>query len=213
MKKYLIPFFVVLFAMFLPSFGVDTYIAYIVRAIAGLAVIAYFWKQYKEIKAKFDPAAWLMGLGLILIWIGFDLAARHFGWNFAYQGNIADFEIFNPFNTQFPFILIAAKLIGMVIVAAVVEELFIRSFLIRFFVDSNKWDKLPIGTFSWLSFILTVAIFGFMHAMWINGIIAGIIFNLWLYYRKDIFSCIQCHASANLFLIIYVLITADWFLW
>jgi len=212
MKKYLIPFLLVLAAMFLPSFGVDTLTAYIVRIIVGIGAIIYFWKQYDEIKLKFDPLAWLVGLGLIVVWIGVDLITRHYGINFVYQGNPLEAEVFNPYGFSMPILAIAAKLVGMVIVAAVVEELFIRSFLTRFFIDSRNWAKIPIGKFSWFSFIVTVLIFGFLHFTWFIGILAGIIFNLWYYYRKDIFSCIQCHASANLFLIIYVLSTADWFL-
>ena len=99
------------------------------------------------------------------------------------------------------------------IIAAVVEELVIRSWLIRFIVDPNKWDKVKIGTYTFLSFAITVAFFGFAHNRWLVGIISGIIFNLWLYYRKDIFSCIQAHASANLFLALYVVLTQAWYFW
>lgn len=224
MKKYIIPFLAVIIAMSLSSladplaklglvsaanFFANEYYVYMIRCIIGLAAIAYFWKQYDEIKVKFDFLAWIVGLGLIIIWIGFDLLARHYGWTF-FGVSTASLK---PFDTSFPYVVIAFKIIGMVIVAAVVEEMFMRSFLIRFFTDVNKWDKIPIGTFNWLSFIATVLIFGFLHGLWFVGILSGIIFNLWLYYRKDMFSCIQCHAAANLFLIIYVLITGDWFLW
>lgn len=224
MKKYLIPFLAVILAMSLPelgklllSFGLagigsflsNEYYVYGIRVIVGLIAIAYFWKQYDEIKVKFDLLAWLAGLGLIIIWIGFDLVARNYGWTF-FGTSTASLK---PFDTAFPYVIIGMKILGMVVVAAVVEEMFMRSFLIRFFTDMNKWNKLPIGQFNWLSFIATVLIFGFLHSLWFVGILAGIIFNLWLYYRKDMFSCIQCHASANLFLIIYVLVTNDWLLW
>ena len=203
MKKYIIPFVLVLLGMFLPNFGINEYIAYIIKTILGVGAIIYFWKQYDEIKVKFDFMSWIVGLVLIAIWIGLE---------FLYTGTKTDF---NPFTLSSPlsWIVLISKLIGMVVVAAVVEELFIRSFLARLFIDPNKWEKVPIGTFSWMSFIITVIIFGFMHDRWIVGIISGIIFNLWLYYKKDMFACIQCHASANLFLAIYAILTHSWFLW
>ena len=107
----------------------------------------------------------------------------------------------------------------MVIVAAVIEEIFMRSFLIRFFIKGPDFEKGKIGKFTWLSFIFTTVIFGFLHGSTIigsrlvAGLATGALFNLWLYYRKDIFSCIQCHAAANLFLAIFTLITQNWGLW
>ena len=106
----------------------------------------------------------------------------------------------------------------MVIVAAVIEELFMRSFLIRLFIDRD-FEKVKIGKFTWLSFIITTALFGLRHgsaiigSRLVAGLATGALFNLWLYYRKDIFSCIQCHAAANLFLAIFTLITQNWMLW
>jgi len=208
MLKYIIPFLAIIIGMFLPVFGINQFLAYSIRVILGLAAIIYFWKGYKEIKIKFDPLAWLVGLIIIIVWLSLE---------FLNKGNSSGF---NPtiYNGALFYILILIKLIGMVIVAAVIEEIFMRSFLIRLFINTD-FKKVKIGKFTLFSFIATTLIFGFMHGSTITGsrLIAGLttgaLFNLWLYYRKDIFSCIQCHAAANLFLAVYVLATQNWLLW
>ena len=145
---------------------------------------------------------------IIIIWISLE---------FLNKGNTS---AYNPaiYTGYLFYLLILIKIIGMVIVAAMIEELFMRSFLIRALINP-KFQKVKIGKFTWFSFILTTIFFGLMHGSTLTGsrlivgLISGLLFNLWLYYKKDIFSCIQCHAAANLGLVIYVLITQNWLLW
>ncbi len=208
MKKYIIPFVLILLSLFLPDLGVNLFLAYTIKILLGLGAIIYFWKQYKEIKLKFDPLAWLAGLIIIIVWLSLEFLNK--GSTASYNPTIYAGALF--------YLVILQKLIGMVVVAAIIEELFMRSFLIRLFINPN-FEKVKIGAFTWLSFLVTTAIFGFLHGSTIigsrlvAGLAAGALFNLWLYYRKDIFSCIQCHAAANLFLALFTLITQNWVLW
>jgi hypothetical protein len=57
------------------------------------------------------------------------------------------------------------------------EELFWRSFLIRYITDIN-FEKDPIGTFTWGSFLLTVVLFGAEHNYIYAGIMVGAVYNL-----------------------------------
>ena len=153
--------------------------------LASLPGLERVWKKYKEIKIKFDYQAWLWGFVIIAICISLE---------FLNQGNGSGF---NPtvFTGGMFYLIILVKIVGMVLVAAVIEEIFMRSFLIRMFIDVN-FEKVKIGKFTWLSFILTTAFFGLMHGASITGsrlivgLISGVMFNLWLYHKKDIFSCI-----------------------
>ena len=101
MKKYIIPFGLVLVSMFLPSFGINEYLAYIIKVVLGVGAIIYFWKQYDEIKVKFDIMSWIVGIGVIIIWIGLE---------FLYTG---EKTAFNPFILSSPmsWIVFASKLI------------------------------------------------------------------------------------------------------
>ncbi len=110
-------------------------------------------------------------------------------------------------------VLLSIRLVGSVLVAAFIEELFIRSFLLRVLIDPDKWAVVPVGTYTLGSFVVVVLFFGFAHFQWLPGILTGIILNLLLYKRKKIFSCVQAHAIANLMLFLYVTYTGSWFFW
>jgi CAAX prenyl protease-like protein len=97
---------------------------------------------------------------------------------------------------------LAARLLGFAAVTPFVEELFVRSFLIRLVDVLDKggdFRDLPIARFSWRSFVVTVVWFTLSHAAWewIVAAPSGILFNLWLYRRRHIGAPIVAHAAAN----------------
>jgi CAAX prenyl protease-like protein len=90
--------------------------------------------------------------------------------------------------------------------------LFWRALLIRWLVNED-FKSVPVGTFTWTSFGVTVALFGAEHSHWLAGLICGALYN-WLYYkRKDVFSCVVAHAVSNAALAAWVLARGDWKFW
>jgi CAAX prenyl protease-like protein len=92
------------------------------------------------------------------------------------------------------------------------EELFWRSFLIRY-VISPDFSRVPIGMFTWSSFLITAVLFGLEHNLFVAGILAGIAYNLLLYYTRSLSACILAHAITNFILGVYVLQTGKWHFW
>lgn len=101
---------------------------------------------------------------------------------------------------------------GAVLVVPLMEELFWRSFLIRYIIDSN-FEQVRIGTFTWGSFLLTVVLFGAEHNYIYAGIMAGVVYNLVLYKTRSLAQCVLAHAVTNLALAIYVVFTGQWQFW
>lgn len=96
----------------------------------------------------------------------------------------------------------ALRLVGFAAVTPFVEELFVRSFLIRLadVVETHMdFRRVPIARFTWRSFVVTVVWFTFTHVQWEwpVALVAGVVFNLWLYRRRHIGSVIVAHAAAN----------------
>lgn len=176
--------------------GGDIYLAYSLKVFLTLIALIFFFKQYKEIKLKWDWLSCIAGVAIIAVWL---LLERFYSAT----------EVFTPSNS----FILATKLIGMVLVAPFIEELFVRSFFIRFIINPDKWDKVKIGTYTLASFMLSVLFFGFSHGRWIAGLVVGILLNLWLYYKKDISSCIQAHMIANACLAIFAIYTQNWMIW
>jgi hypothetical protein len=193
---------------------------YPVKTLAVAAALIYFWKRYEELRspmwcktghaASGDAAynyilAALIGLAAIVIWIGIDPYYPKFG-----KG-----AVFDPTTIQSAAqrnVFLAFRVFGAVIVVPVMEELFWRAFLIRWLVNED-FKSVAVGTFTWMSFAVTVALFGAEHYQWLAGLICGALYN-WLYYkRKDVFACVVAHAVSNAALAAWVLARGDWKFW
>ena len=94
----------------------------------------------------------------------------------------------------------------------VMEELFWRSFLIRY-VMSSDFRSIRLGAFSVGSFVVTVVLFGLEHQLWLAGMMAGAAYNVVLYRTGRIWPCILAHAVTNLILGGHVLMTGEWIWW
>jgi CAAX prenyl protease-like protein len=183
---------------------------YPVKAATVGAALLYWRKHYEEMRfgdlanPLFTAASMIAGLAVFWLWIQMD-------WGFATLGTPAGFDP-NVFEGPVKAGMIAVRLAGAVLVVPVMEELFWRSFLLRYIIDSN-FSKVPVGAFSWASFLITIVLFGLEHNYFLAGMMAGAAFNLLLYYTRSIAQCILAHAVANLALGIYVLQTGEWRFW
>ncbi len=196
MKAYLIPFLAYLLIRPAVSLFASDQIAYAVHVVVGIGLLTYFWKEYK-LSLRFDFSSVIVGALIAVIWIGAE----------GIFPSLYDIT-YEPGNMLF----LASKLIGFLALAPLIEELFTRSFLMRYII-SKDWKSVPIGKYTLSSFIVTVLFFGFAHNRWLIGMITGAILNLWLYKTKRIESCITAHAVANLGLAVYIMMTGSWFLW
>lgn len=104
------------------------------------------------------------------------------------------------------------RISGAVLVVPLMEELFWRSFLIRYMIDKN-FDNVRIGTFTWTSFFLTAVLFGLEHNYILAGIMAGVFYNLVLYKTRSLAQCALSHSVTNLALAIYIVSTGQWHFW
>ena len=173
--------------------------------ITGLLLV-YFWKHVKsEITFSMDWSAVAGGILVFGLWVGLEgtypLIGRSEGFN--------PFELGSGFHS---YMLIFFRLAGACIVVPVMEDLFWRSFALRFLIDS-RFTRVRPGTFSWFSFVLVSVAFGFEHYRWLPGIMAGAVYALLYYRTRNLFSPIIAHAVTNLLLGIYVLRTGYWSFW
>lgn len=106
----------------------------------------------------------------------------------------------------------ALRLAGATLVVPIMEELFWRGFILRWIV-ARDFRKVPIGTFTWPSFLLTSLLFATEHNRWLVGLVAGIVYNLLLYRTRSLFACMVAHGVTNLALGVYVLNTGLWTFW
>ncbi|MGB5988056.1 MAG: CAAX prenyl protease-related protein [Desulfobacterales bacterium] len=108
--------------------------------------------------------------------------------------------------------LILVRLMGASLVVPLMEELFWRSFLMRYLINPD-FRSVPLGAFSWFAFLGTSILFGLEHHRVVPGIIAGLLYGLLLIRQKNLNGVILAHGVTNLGLGIYVLLTENWGFW
>jgi CAAX prenyl protease-like protein len=78
---------------------------------------------------------------------------------------------------------------------------------------ADDFAQVPMGSFTWVSFLGSSILFGAMHGEWIAGIVAGMVFAAAVCRRGRLADAIAVHAISNALLAIYVLATHNWPLW
>ena len=178
----------------------------------GLVALAlvYFSRRYVELGNPFaiglkDVAlAAVIGAGAFAAWINLELS--WLSWVGA--------DGFNPSQPDGSLsgALILMRLAGAVIVVPVMEELFWRSFLLRWFEQSD-FMRLSPQAVSGRSVLYCAIPFGLEHNLWFAGILAGLAYG-WLYrHTGKLWVPILAHALTNLLLGIWVVYTGNWRFW
>ncbi len=184
---------------------------YPAKAVLVAVLLLFFRQAYSELKLSdfkklsHTCGSVLLGLVVFLLWINMDWEVVTFG----------DNKGFNPFlneNAATRNLLIAFRLFGAVLVVPVMEELFWRSFLLRYIINSD-FAGVRVGSYTFSSFLVGSVLFGLEHHLVLAGVMAGMAYSLLLYRTKSINQCILAHGVTNLALGVYVLQTGYWQFW
>jgi CAAX prenyl protease-like protein len=176
-------------------------------AIVAL-LLALFWKQYEELRStrlspKFALIAIAVGIAVFALWISLDADWMIIGSPDGYDPRV---------NGRIDWPLAMVRIAGAALVVPVMEELFWRSFLMRWIVASEfrSVDPSQVGL---KSFVITIVLFGFEHNLWLAGMVAGAVYG-WLYTRhQTLWSPIVAHAVTNGLLGLWVVSTGNWSYW
>lgn len=186
-----------------------TAIIYPIKILAVTACLVFYWKSYDELrldrlKAVHVMGALAIGALVFVLWINMD-------WSFATVGDLGEYDP-HILPERYFYAFVSVRLIGTAIVVPVFEEIFWRSFVLRYIINQD-FVSVKIGTFTWISFVISSLLFGSEHNLWLAGIMAGVFYNLLLYWSKNIYACIIAHGITNLLLGLYVLKTGNWQFW
>ncbi len=101
------------------------------------------------------------------------------------------------------------RVIGSVVKAPLAEELAFRGYLTRRLIAADFQD-VPLCRFTWLFFLVSSAPFGAVHGRWLAGMLAGMLYTIALYRRRELADAVVAHATTNALLTAYVLATGSW---
>jgi CAAX prenyl protease-like protein len=107
---------------------------------------------------------------------------------------------------------LAVRLYGLVVVVPLIEEVFWRSFLMRWMINPD-FKSVPIGKVTWSAAAITSVLFALEHPEWLPGLITGFAWAGLLAWSRSVGACWISHLVANLALGVYVLASHRWEFW
>jgi hypothetical protein len=188
--------------------GFDVRWLYPLKAVLVALTLWYFRGEYRELLAR--PAAkslWIsiaVGVLVFVLWINLDQ-----GW--LNLGGGAGFDPHTP-DGHLTWVLVVFRLAGAALEVPVMEELFWRSFLMRW-IERQDFLTVPAAQVGLRAILISSALFGSEHSLWFAGILAGLAYA-WLYrIYQTLWAPITAHATTNLVLGLWVLYAGAWQFW
>ena len=187
----------------------DTRLIYSYKMACVALLLVFFWRCYEEL-AEFKLqlhevlSSVVVGMGVFLLWISLDFQWMSFGHSIGYDPRNMAGDI--------DWSLALPRLLGAAVVVPIMEELFWRSFLLRW-LKHPKFIEVSPAQVGLRALLISSVMFGVEHALWLAGIVAGLAYS-WLYMKsKKLWVPILAHATTNGLLGIWVLQTGKWNFW
>lgn len=194
------------------GWGFDPRWLYALQAGGAAALLAWCWRDYGELARQTLPSARealgaaALGLLVFVLWIQLDAPWMTLG-----SAAAAPFVPRGPDGgLDLPFV--ALRIAGAALVVPVMEELFWRSFLMRW-MQAPVFEALPPQQVQLRAVVLSTFVFVLAHTLWLAAAIAGLAYA-WLYIRSGkLWLPVIAHAVTNGALGAWVVATGNWQFW
>lgn len=193
------------------SWGFDARWVYGATLLIVCAALAWYWRGYGELVAQTWPTVGEAGLavatGLVVfaLWINLDAPWMQIG-----QATAGFAPVDGDGALLWP--LITVRWLGATLMVPVMEELFWRSFLMRW-IESAAFEAVLPQRVGIRAVVLSTFVFMLAHTLWLAAIIAGLAYA-WLYIRTGrLWVPIIAHAVTNGVLGVWVVATGRWAFW
>jgi len=217
-------------------------IVYCTKVLLTVLAMLFVLPGYRTFRLRISPLAVVVGAVGVVVWIALchmQIEAKLFG---PIEANVFDpieakvrellgFDpavdqgaaklgersAFNPLeqlahNPAWAYGFLAIRFFGLALLVPIIEEFFLRGFLLRFVVSANWW-QIPIGKVNRTALITGTAVPMLMHPGELLAALVWFSAVTWLMVRtRNIWNCVVAHAMTNLLLGIYVVISGHWWL-
>ncbi len=193
------------------AWGLDPRWIYALNLLIVGGALAWFWRGYGELARQNRPTAAEAGLsvatGLIVfaLWITLDAPWMQLG------EPTAGFVPRTP-EGRLDWPLIAVRWLGATLLVPVMEELFWRSFLMRW-IASPQFETVDPRAAGLRALVISTFVFMLAHTLWLAAIVAGAAYA-WLYQRTGkLWTAVIAHAVTNGVLGLWVVYSGHWEFW
>ncbi len=184
------------------------YWIYALKTVLAAYLLWIMRRHVQELKWKLSWEAVAVGVFVFIAWVGLDGLYPTFSQR---QG------LFNPMKTYgqgayLGVLFIGVRIAGSTLIVPMLEEVFYRSLLYRFFIQS-EFLKIPLGRFDLKAFIIVGAAFGISHFEWLPGILCAFAYQGLVCRKNRLGDALCAHAITNLLLGIWIVVRGDYIFW
>jgi len=191
--------------------GFDARWLYALQLAGAILALGFYRREYSELRSgtpRLWPAASAVVLGslVFLAWVAplpewmrlptesppyvpFDSAAGTMRWD-----------------------LVLLRGAGAVLVVPLMEELFWRSFLLRW-IDRRDFLSVAPATATLFSLLASSGVFALEHDLWAPAFLAGLVYAGIYRFTGNLWNAVLAHATTNLLLAVWVVQTQSWSYW
>jgi CAAX prenyl protease-like protein len=196
-----------------PPGDLDSRWNYAARTLAVGILLAVLWSRYGELRAapRMGMTDWLVALvsggAVFVVWILLD-----YGWMTLGDLTERSFDPRRYASDSLHIPLTVLRLLGLAVVVPIAEELFWRSFLLRWLQQQHflALDPRVIGA---RAIAVSSVLFALEHNQWLAGLIAGVAYAGVYVRTGKLWTAIVSHAVTNTMLGAWILFTRDWRFW
>ena len=193
------------------SWGFDTRWLYALNLLVVGAMLLAWWREYGELAWQNAPTAreWALaiavGLVVFALWIQLDAPWMQIGEPTA---------AFVPADAQgrLNWPLIVVRWLGAALLVPVMEELFWRSFLMRW-LQEPVFEGLDPRRTGAKAVLLSTFVFMLAHPLWLAAIVAGLAYALLYRSTGKLWPAVIAHAVTNGALGLWVVYRGQWQFW
>jgi uncharacterized protein len=184
---------------------------YAVSVVIAGFVLAVCWREYGELARQTLPdareglLAIAAGALVFVLWINLDAAWMTIGTPSApFEPLVADGAIDWP--------QVAMRFVGATLLVPLMEELFWRSFLMRW-LEQPVFQGVAPRRVGVRAIVLSTFVFTLAHTLWLAAAIAGLAYALLYVKTGKLWVAVIAHAVTNGALGVWVILTGHWQFW
>ncbi|CAN7362229.1 CAAX prenyl protease-related protein [Duganella sp. LjRoot269] len=174
-----------------------------------VAVLLWCYRNaYSELRRPWPNVRQLLlavigGLLVFVLWIGLDSAWMQLGHSAGYDPRV-DGHIDWP--------LALTRVAGAALVVPLMEELFWRSFLLRW-IQQPAFLALAPRSLGLKPLIVSSILFGIEHNLWFAGVVAGLVYGYLYRHSESLWVPVLAHGVTNGVLAVWIITTGNWNYW
>ncbi|MBN2021778.1 MAG: CAAX prenyl protease-related protein [Pirellulales bacterium] len=192
---------------------------YTAKIVLTALAVAFVLPGYRQFPLRVSPLAVAVGVVGIVVWVGLgklDLEERILGpLGLGQFLGLGERSAYNPLDKladrpAWARTFLAVRFFGLAALVPLVEEGFLRGFLLRF-IQQRDWWKVPFGQGGALVVAVAAGYGMVSHPAELVAAAAWFSMVTWLMLRtRNFWDCVAAHAVTNLLLGVYVVWSGEW---